>query len=162
MQRQWVRAQRPSRPWWSLRPSSPRCQRTQAQTQRAGFHHSPQAWEEGSKLHGQGSKALPTKAQGSNQGRGHTAPTKAQASAPAQARKGAQAPVKVPWKRLLPVWQMDCCDTPTYTLFADDQCPMLFWQINLRLGGKKTKQHWEFAKLSLCLENISKMWLREA
>jgi hypothetical protein len=25
---------------------------------------------------------------------------------------------------------MDCCDTPTHTLFADDQCPVLILQIN--------------------------------
>ncbi|EDL36772.1 mCG51950 [Mus musculus] len=73
----------------------------QPQTQPPGFHRSPQAWEADSKLHGQGSEALPTKARGSNQGRGHTAPAKAQASAPAQAPKGAQAPVKAPWERLL-------------------------------------------------------------
>jgi hypothetical protein len=31
---------------------------------------------------------------------------------------------------------MDCCDTPTYTLFADNQCPMLFLQINLKQEKK--------------------------
>ena len=34
----------------------------QPQTQLSGFHRSPQAWEADSKLHGQGSKALPTEA----------------------------------------------------------------------------------------------------
>jgi hypothetical protein len=34
----------------------------QLQTQLPGFHSSPQAWEADSKLHGQGPKALPTKA----------------------------------------------------------------------------------------------------
>ena len=34
----------------------------QLQTLLSGFHHSPQAWEAYSKLHGQGSEALPTEA----------------------------------------------------------------------------------------------------
>jgi hypothetical protein len=61
------------------------------------------------------------------------APAKARASALAQAPRGTQDPGKAPWKRLLPTWrQMNCCDTPTYTLFADDQCPMLLLQMILR------------------------------
>jgi hypothetical protein len=35
---------------------------------------------------------------------------------------------------------MECCDTPTYTLFADDQWPMLFLQRNLRQGKKEKEK----------------------
>jgi large subunit ribosomal protein L29e len=60
--------------------------------------------------------------------------TKAEAKAPAQDPKGAQALLKALGKRPLPMGrQMDSCDI----LFAYEQCPMLFLQINLRQGEKR-------------------------
>lgn len=67
-QRQWAHVQRPLRTFWGLRWLSPRHQR--APTSDTCFYHSPQAWEADSKPYGQGSQAMPTKAQSSNHGRG--------------------------------------------------------------------------------------------